>query len=62
MMTRSYTFCIVVERDHEGDEYVAYSPTLAGCFAQGMAGTRCCQITAADLQALGYRFLLALRC
>ena len=31
-----YTFEIVVEREPEDEGYLAYSPTLPGCFSNGM--------------------------
>ena len=30
-----YTFEIVIEREEEDEGYVAYSPTLPGCFSNG---------------------------
>jgi hypothetical protein len=30
-----YTFEIVVEKEAEDDGYLAYSPTLPGCFSNG---------------------------
>lgn len=32
---RFYTFEIVVEKEREDDGYLAYSPTLPGCFSNG---------------------------
>jgi predicted RNase H-like HicB family nuclease len=33
---RYYTFEIVVEKEPEDDGYLAYSPTLPGCFSNGL--------------------------
>ena len=33
-----YTFEIVVEKEAEDDGYLAYSPTLPGCFSNGKTG------------------------
>lgn len=30
-----YTFAIVIEREEEDEGYLAYSPTLPGCFSNG---------------------------
>ena len=32
---RYYTFEIVIEREEEDEGYLAYSPTLPGCFSNG---------------------------
>lgn len=32
---RYYTFEIVIEREGEDEGYLAYSPTLPGCFSNG---------------------------
>jgi predicted RNase H-like HicB family nuclease len=32
---RFYSFQIVIEKELEDEGYVAYSPTLAGCFSNG---------------------------
>lgn len=31
-----YSFEIVIEKEEEDDGYFAYSPTLPGCFGQGL--------------------------
>lgn len=33
-----YTFEIVVEKEAEDEGYLAYSPTLPGCFSNGKTG------------------------
>lgn len=35
MPMKYYTFEIVVEKEPEDDGYLAYSPTLPGCFSNG---------------------------
>jgi predicted RNase H-like HicB family nuclease len=30
-----YTFAIVIEREEQDEGYLAYSPTLPGCFSNG---------------------------
>ncbi|OLC35853.1 MAG: hypothetical protein AUH81_09270 [Candidatus Rokubacteria bacterium 13_1_40CM_4_69_5] len=30
-----YTFAIVIEKEEEDEGYLAYSPTLPGCFSNG---------------------------
>jgi predicted RNase H-like HicB family nuclease len=32
---KSYTFEVVIEKEPEDDGYLAYSPTLPGCFSNG---------------------------
>lgn len=32
---RCYAFAIVIEREDEDEGYLAYSPTLPGCFSNG---------------------------
>jgi len=31
-----YNFEVVIEKESEGDGYLAYSPTLPGCFSNGL--------------------------
>ena len=35
MALKYYTFAIVIEKEPEDDGYLAYSPTLPGCFSNG---------------------------
>jgi predicted RNase H-like HicB family nuclease len=35
VLVRFYTFEIVIEKEPEDEGYLAYSPTLPGCFSNG---------------------------
>jgi predicted RNase H-like HicB family nuclease len=36
-----YTFEVVIEKEDEGKGYYAYSPTLPGCFSNGLTIEDC---------------------